>query len=89
MTIADRSCPDCGAQVGAIHKQGCDVERCSVCLGQHLMCGHEEHDPMRARWTGEWPGITACRELGWFNAEGRPDLNRWTYFIMRVAKGDL
>ena len=49
-------CHDCGAKPGEIHKDGCDVERCSVCGGQRLQCSCKNHDKAFARWTGIWPG---------------------------------
>ena len=49
-------CHDCGAMPGQIHKEGCDVEKCSVCGGQRLTCACEGHDPSFSRWTGIWPG---------------------------------
>lgn len=64
-------CHDCGAKPGEIHQNGCDVERCSMCGGQRLMCDGDEdcngHDPVLSYWTGEWPGKEACRELGLYS----------------------
>jgi hypothetical protein len=66
-------CPDCGVSPGEEHQSGCDVERCSVCKGQWISCGHEEHDSSLSKWMGEWPGVAECRERGWY-AVHRPDL---------------
>jgi hypothetical protein len=89
------ACPDCGVAVGEPHDEGCDVERCSACGGQRLLCRCLEHEPARERWRGEWPGADECRWRGWFasrvdgagwlpcaqDAPGaRPDLNRLTFF---------
>lgn len=89
------ACPDCGVAVGEPHDEGCDVERCSVCSGQRLLCRCVEHEPALERWGGEWPGADECRWRGWFarrvDGEGwlpcaadapgaRPDLNRLTFF---------
>ena len=59
-----KSCHDCGALPGQVHRDGCDVERCSVCGGQRLMCGCAGHDKGFARWTGWWPGELEARALG-------------------------
>ena len=60
-------CHDCAAYPGEIHKDNCDVERCSVCGGQRLMCDPEQckdHDKAFARWTGIWPGKAEAEFLG-------------------------
>jgi hypothetical protein len=33
------------------------------------MCGCEGHEPEKSRWTGEWPGVAECRELGFWCVE--------------------
>jgi hypothetical protein len=88
-------CPECKALIGEPHRPGCDVERCTACRGQRLLCDCLGHDPIAACWTGEWPGAAACRELGWWAVrdprsgwrpclEGtlgaREDINRLTFF---------
>jgi hypothetical protein len=63
-------CYDCGAAPGQLHELGCDVECCPYCGRQLLTCDHsfflEEAPPDKDRipWTGEWPGVAECRELG-------------------------
>lgn len=65
-----RDCPDCAVRPGQEHVPGCDVERCSVCGGQVLMCGACEeqhpgrHDPGFARWSGLWPAVAETEALG-------------------------
>lgn len=51
-----KNCHDCDAKPGEIHKDGCDVERCSVCGGQRLQCTCPNHDSAFSRWSGFWPG---------------------------------
>lgn len=58
-----RDCPDCGVAPGQQHENGCDVERCTHCGAQYLMCGHATHDPAFARWTGFWPGVLEAQAL--------------------------
>lgn len=64
-------CPECDTPRGAPHRDGCDVERCSVCLGQRLHCllktgGCAGHDPQAEAWAGEWPGRAEALERGWW-----------------------
>lgn len=67
-------CPDCKVMPGGTHHPGCDVERCSACGRQALSgCNCEDHDPMKARWTGLWPGKKECRALGLFCRDFHPD----------------
>ena len=58
------NCPDCNAAPGHKHLDQCDVERCSVCGGQHFSCECEGHDKAFARWTGFWPGTLEAKALG-------------------------
>ena len=73
-------CPDCAVAPGEVHRSGCDVERCSSCLGQRLSCGCADHDPDKSRWDGEWPGAKECRERGWWCTDGHgPHPRRGAY----------
>lgn len=66
------TCPDCGADPGRPHHEGCDVERCSVCGGQYISCGCEDHQPRESKWNGEWPGVAECKKRGWWAQDGYP-----------------
>lgn len=57
-------CPDCGVQPGSIHKENCDVERCSVCGMQRLSCECGGHDKSFSRWVGVWPGVLEANHIG-------------------------
>jgi hypothetical protein len=88
-------CPDCRAAIDEPHRLGCDIERCTVCFGQRLMCDCDGHDAIAAGWTGEWPGARQCRALGWWavwtdrgwrpcapdTPGAREDVNRLAFFL--------
>lgn len=57
-------CPICDVDPGRPHQGVCNVERCSVCGGQHISCGCEGHDRDFSRWTGVWPGKAEAEYLG-------------------------
>lgn len=46
------NCPNCGAKLGEVHRDLCDIELCTVCGGQRLSCGCE-HNSDRETWAGE------------------------------------
>jgi hypothetical protein len=84
-------CPDCGVHKGEYHDWNCDVGRCMLCGGQRLACDCPEVPESLERWSGVWPGVKECIELGlycrWSPGEGgwvrttaddpeaQPDLN--------------
>lgn len=97
--IETETCPDCGAAVGVKHKSGCDVAICPTCHTQALTHGGEDHELVRSAWTGFWPGLVECRQLGFWSVgppwrpvpagtEGATeDLNRWAYFAQTGVDG--
>lgn len=91
MADALPGCPDCAAQPGQPHDDGCDVARCLASGVQRLGCGC--HDCGHDVWSGRWPGDADAERLGWYayfvpngnpswvpcaadHPGARPDLNR-------------
>jgi hypothetical protein len=62
-TVELDNCFNCKVVAGKIHKNRCDIERCSVCGGQYVSCKCEQHDKQFAYWTGFWPGELECKAL--------------------------
>jgi hypothetical protein len=61
-------CPDCQARIGENHVLGCDIEQCPYCGRQLISCQCRREPPLddRLPWTGLFPGVAECRELGWY-----------------------
>lgn len=92
-------CPSCNSAIGALHRETCDVERCSRCGGQRISCGCDVGN--RIAWSGYWPGDLECVEFGFFcqSVNGKfvacdanapnamPDLNR--LHVETVWRADL
>ncbi len=91
--LTEKKCPDCRVSPGERHEDGCDVARCSLHGKQYLFCqdcldegfmmfSPQANDVMPTIWTGEWPGVEECREMGLYvyDFPGVPgkseDLNR-------------
>lgn len=72
MSETIRDCPDCAVKPGEPHWENCDVQRCSACGDQRLVCECEDHDPLFARWTGIWPGVAEAIALGHVFQEDTP-----------------
>lgn len=73
-------CPDCGAQPGAFHTEGCDVARCPLCGVQWISCMGEcdpKTDPeaFRRPWSGVWPGVAECHDYK-LRVGTAPDINQ-------------
>ena len=83
-SIPEYPCPDCGAAPGHLHlERGCPLEQCSTC-GFWGGCCCSSRGLLRVPWSGHYPGVTECREVGWFikgretsvETEGSEDINR-------------
>lgn len=62
------NCPDCWAEPGSPHVDGCDVARCTECGYQRISCKHEDSDVgWGSIWTGTWPGVEECEEFNLYS----------------------
>ena len=78
-----KTCHDCGAEEGALHEFGCDMERCPFCGGQLICCDccykELEIDCSEGSWAWD-NGLTVEQEKDWLallRAEGRVPYIRW------------
>ena len=76
-------CHDCGAEEGALHELGCDMERCSFCGAQLIGC-HCCYELLGIDCSeGSWAwshGLTAEQEKVWLallEDEGRVPWIQW------------
>jgi hypothetical protein len=68
MKADDERCPGCSVHTSGYHQVGCDIEQCPYCGGQLISCDCGGKPPLddRMPWSGVWPGVTECREFGWY-----------------------
>jgi len=59
-----QQCGDCGVLEGQIHKDFCDMERCSICGGQLISCDCDPDAKLKNRVPFiQWPNLCAyCGE---------------------------
>jgi hypothetical protein len=78
-----KCCHDCGVAPGSLHHPGCDTERCG-CGRQAISCGCDDafYEAHRAenRWSGVWPGVAECHELGFWCRNLRRDFTPYEEF---------
>jgi len=54
-------------------------------MGREEMTPCEAHDPKKSAWTGEWPGVAECREMGFYCQDGHGPHPRWGSFCPCAA----
>jgi hypothetical protein len=82
--IEELTCGDCGAKEGTLHREGCDMERCTICGEQLITCNcslddYSKIDYRRVPYI-EYPNICAkCGKL-WPNMFMVPN-EEWKHYI--------
>ena len=75
-------CPDCGAEIGKTHMEGCDVSRCTTCGGQELSCECDQTE--RDKWDGYWPGTREALKQKLICCWG--ETKEWTADLNELAR---
>ena len=85
-------CHDCGAKVGELHMEGCDMERCPVCRRQLISCSEEHNELAGSSEYARIPYIQPliiCAVCGEVFPDGFsvPDLD-WDKYVPSNLQGD-
>jgi hypothetical protein len=72
------NCPDCSAEIGENHLNGCDWECCAACGTQRLSCHCVTTESIP--WTGKSLGKAECEEYNFYSwwdpkGAGNPDVH--------------
>ncbi|MCP2335161.1 hypothetical protein [Actinomadura rupiterrae] len=73
MSSLEPFCPDCGAEIGRPHGEGCAIACCLYDGGRRLNCECRQRTDLdldhacgQDDWTGQWPGEAEAEEFGWW-----------------------
>lgn len=60
----DQKCHDCGARMGEVHKEGCDMARCPVCGHQDVSCDCTKESKQHAHYKPFIETVVTCPICG-------------------------